>query len=130
MLESPMAIRMIPVIDAGKDHVTAQPLCHFTDDQSFIISKRNILFVKKLHHIFIPHYQKIVKEHSKTSFITRTENRAEDLTWEDENEQYLTQRDSEEIKRRIEVLREVFGREDAEEQPEIRTYVEGNNTKH
>jgi hypothetical protein len=130
MLDTPMSIRMIPVVEAGKEHVTAQPLCHFTDDQSFVISKRDILFVKKLHHVFIPHYQKIVQEHSKTSFITRKQKSAEDLTWEDENEEYLTERDYEEAKKRIALLREVFGREDEEEKPEVRVYVEGNDTKH
>lgn len=130
ILESPMSIRMIPVLEAGKEHVTAQPLCHFTDDQSFIISKRNILFVKTLHHVFVPHYQKIVAEHSKTSFITRKQKSAEDLTWEDENEEYLTERDAEEVRKRIALLREVFGREEEEEEPELRIYVEGNDTKH
>jgi hypothetical protein len=130
MLDTPMSIRIIPVIEAGKEHVTAQPLCHFTDDQSFVISKRNILFVKKLHHVFISHYQKIVEEHSKTSFIARKQKSADDLKWEDENEEYLTERDEEEIRKKLDLLREVFGRENEEEEPEIRTYVQGNDTKH
>lgn len=130
ILDTPMSIRMIPVIEAGKEHVTAHPLCHFSEDQSFIIAKRDILFVKKLHHVFIPHYRKIVAEHAKTSLITKKEKSADDLTWEDENEEYLNERDSEEIKRRMAILREVFGRKDEEEEPEVRTYVEGNDTKH
>ena len=65
LLESPMCIRTIPILDANREHITAQPLCQFSDDRSCVISKRDIMFVKKLHHIFMHHYQRIVAEHEK-----------------------------------------------------------------
>ncbi len=53
LLETPMCIRTIPVLDAGREHVTASPLCQFSDDKVFVIHKKDIMFCKKLHHLFI-----------------------------------------------------------------------------
>jgi hypothetical protein len=43
------------------------------------------MFVKKMHHIFIPHYLRIVKQHEE--LVDDNEQKspcAEDLAWEDE----------------------------------------------
>ena len=83
LLESPMCIRTIPILDANREHITAQPLCQFSDDRSFVIAKRDIMFVKKLHHVFIPHYQRIVKDHEdSTLFIPAGQEDA--LDWDEE----------------------------------------------
>jgi len=62
-VESPMCIRTIPVLETGREHITASPLCQFAADGSYILDKKNLMFVKKMHHLFIPHYQKIVADH-------------------------------------------------------------------
>lgn len=65
-VESPMCIRTIPVIETGREHITASPLCQFAEDSSsYILDKKNLMFVKKMHHLFIPHYQKIVADHEE-----------------------------------------------------------------
>jgi hypothetical protein len=83
LIESPMCIRMIPSLQENREHVTAHPLCQFTDDTSFVIAKKDIVYIKNLHHIFVPHYLRILEEHDAIAAFKPKENRAEDLTWEE-----------------------------------------------
>ena len=125
LIETPMCIRTIPVLDAGREHVTASPLCQFSDDKVFVIHKKDIMFCKKLHHLFIPHYRRIVAEHEKLSFLSKdgSKENKEELSWEDEP---LT---VEEVRKRINMLQEIVGGEPIEKEEE-RTFVEGNDTLH
>ena len=83
-VESPMCIRTIPVLATNKEHITAHPLCQFTDDVNYVLDKKDVMFIKKMHHIFIPHYLRIVKEHEELGLMDTNERRtAEDLTWEE-----------------------------------------------
>jgi hypothetical protein len=121
LLQSPMCIRMIPIMEANREHVTAHPLCQFSDDRTFVIAKRDIMFVKKLHHLFIPHYQRIVAEHEKLSFISK-DNVKEELLWEEGV-------DIEEAKRRILMLEELAKiPKDEKEKERYRVFIEGNDT--
>jgi len=125
-LHYPMVIKMIPFVqdDQAHEHVTAAPLCQFSDDNSYIIEKAKILFVKKLHEVLVPHYNRIVDEHentvlvrsNKTGHISRMK---EELTVED-------------IQKRIDMLERMTGveRTTEEEEEEKGYYVEGNNTVH
>jgi len=120
LLESPMCIRTIPILEASREHVTAHPLCQFSDDRTFVISKRDIMFVKKLHHLFIPHYQRIVAEHERISFVSKDQK--QELLWEDDVDQ-------EEAKRRISMLEDLAKTpKDEEEEKRYRVFVEGNDT--
>jgi hypothetical protein len=65
-LTSPICIRTHPIFQAGREQVTAVPLCQFSEENFYIIHKRNVMFIKKLHHAFIPHYQRIVEEQGKS----------------------------------------------------------------
>ena len=121
LLESPMCIRTIPILEASREHVTAHPLCQFSDDRTFVIAKRDIMFVKKLHHLFIPHYQRIVAEHERLSFISK-DSKKEELLWEDEVDQ-------EEAIRRISMLEDLAKTpKDEEEERRYRVFIEGNDT--
>ena len=123
LLESPMCIKTIPLLEQGREHVTAHPLCQFSDDRTFVIAKRDIMFVKKLHHLFVPHYQRIVAEHEKISFVSKNKDGSVDeLEYEDD----LTQ---EEAVRRIAML-ETLAKipKDEEEESRYRVFVEGNDT--
>jgi hypothetical protein len=122
-IEYPMVMRMIPVMSEGREHITAHPFCQFSDDRQFTLHKNDIMFVKKLHHVFIPHYQRIVREHEKTSLITNNgrEKQETSLEWEDE---VMT---VEEAKKRIEMLRSIAKMEEDEPLP-TSTYVNGNDT--
>jgi hypothetical protein len=103
MLEHPMVMTAIPDFDNGKERITAAPLCSFTDEQSFVINKAQVLFIKKLHHLFIPQYRKIVSEYEKSSlFVPADSVDGEALHWDAEEET---------------------------EDPEF-IFVEGNDTKH
>ncbi len=107
-LKSPMVIRTIPVFEERKEHITAHPFCQFSDDTFFVIDKKNVMFIKKLHELFIPHYKRIVEEHEDMQPIKRNTDgsvsKAEDLKWEDDQEP------------------------DEEEQELLRVYIKGNDT--
>jgi hypothetical protein len=120
----PMIIRTIPVINEGREHVTAHPYCQFTGDNVFDIEKRNVIFIKPLLTTMIPHYLRIVKEHENSPAL-RTQKRAEDLDWGDGGE--ITR---EEAIRRIQMLEGITGISVEEEEPEENWFVEGNDTKH
>jgi hypothetical protein len=78
------------------------------------------MFVKKLHHVFIPHYQRIVAEHEKLSFVTKDQK--EELLWEDDI-------DLEEAKRRVLMLEELAKTpKDEREEEKYRVFIEGNDT--
>lgn len=125
-IESPMCIRMIPIFAEHKEHVTAHPFCQFSDDNNFILDKKNVLFIKKLHHMFIPHYKRIVAEHEQTVLVTPQPDgsvkRAEDLDWEDSET-------IEDVRRKIDMLQSILRKEpEKEEEERFRNFVEGNDT--
>ena len=123
LLETPMVMRTIPVLETGREHVTAHPLCQFSDDKMYVIFKRDIMFCKKMHHVFVPHYMKIVKEHEESTFFVNKENNKEQLHWEDEESMTV-----EEARRRLEMLASLIG--NSEEEEEKSTLVRGNDTVH
>jgi hypothetical protein len=84
LVESPMCIRMIPLLEANREHITAHPLCHFSDDKEYVLAKKDIMFIKNLHHAFVSHYIRIVEENERVNEYAPRQNRAEDLTWEEE----------------------------------------------
>lgn len=114
----PMVIRTVPNFQTGKEHITAAPLCVFSDDHSFVIDKKNVVFIKPLSDNFVPHYMRIVREHEEVNFVPREEER-------------IT---PEEARKRIAMLANIFGDElddVLEEKTEVKpTFVEGNDTKH
>jgi hypothetical protein len=86
-IESPMCIRTIPILHAQKEHITAHPLCQFSSDVNYTLDKKDVMFIKKMHHIFIPHYMRIVKEHEQIVVAKEEKSpSADDLSWEDEEE--------------------------------------------
>lgn len=124
MIEHPMVMKSIMNFEAGKEHLTASPLCAFTDETDFVIAKKNIMYMKKLHRVFIPHYKRIVTEHeSSTMFIPADSNTAESLQWEDEE---LT---PERAKKAAEQLRSIFEQEEEINWEEkLKNLVPGNDT--
>ena len=61
----PMIIRTIPVLSEGREHITAHPYCQFTDDNVFDIDRKDVVFIKPLKEIMIPHYKRIVLMHDQ-----------------------------------------------------------------
>lgn len=116
---SPMILRAIPVLSEGREHITAHPYCQFTDDNVFDIEKRNVIYIKPLKEIMIPHYKRIVMQHEQEGLGAI--------------ETPLT---AEEARKRIKMLAQIFGDEldealgeEKQEEP-VTYYVEGNDTKH
>lgn len=122
----PMQIRMTPIldVDGAREHVTATPWNKFAEDPEITINKRNILFIKNLHHVLIPHYTRLVSENEETQLVNKKENRAEDLTWGDEETQEeIDALSNEEILKRIRMLESIAEKEEA-------IFIEGNDTIH
>lgn len=108
MLEHPMIMRSYADHEHGKERITAVPLCSFSDEQSFVINKAQVLFIKKLHHLFIPQYRKIVSEYEESSlFVPEDSETGEALLWEDE-----------------------YPETDTEAEDPKFIFIEGNDTKH
>lgn len=124
LLETPMVMRSIPVLETGREHITAHPLCQFSDDKMYVILKKDVMFCKKLHHVFIPHYIKIVKEHEETAFISKEQKKELLEDWEDAEQMTV-----EEARKRIEMLADLLKKEPEEEERTI-TIVRGNDTVH
>jgi len=119
----PMLVRTIPNFETGKEHVTAAPLCAFTDEESFVLDKKNVLFIKPLKEAFVPHYLNIVRESEGIRFTPRGRD-PKDILGQDELD-YLKQ--IADAKSAIDQLRSVV--EETEEERQ-RVFVEGNDTKH
>lgn len=119
-LVHPMTIRTIPIVGQGREHITAHPFCQFTDDKFFLIDKKNVMFIKRLHHMMVPHYRRLVLEHGDDWKIENPPVEREELMISPE-----------EAKKRIAMLMGIAGLEEEEkEKPIESTFVEGNDTKH
>lgn len=87
-VESPMCIRTIPVLETGREHITASPLCQFAEDSSsYILDKKNLMFVKKMHHLFIPHYLRIVADHEEVGLNIQPRPRKEKIAAEEREQE-------------------------------------------
>lgn len=116
---SPMIIKSILMPNESKEQITAHPYCQFTYDNVFDIDKKNIIYIKPLKEIMIPHYKRIVMQHESQD---QTETHSE-----------IT---AEEARKRIRMLADIFGDEldsalgEETEEENTGYYVEGNDTKH
>lgn len=120
-LVHPMTIRTIPIVGQGREHITAHPFCQFTDDKLFLIEKKNVIFIKRLHEMMIPHYKRIVAEHDNDWRIEPNHTREEPMISPDE------------ARKRIAMLAGIAGlgeEKEEKEKPIQSTFVEGNDTKH
>lgn len=129
-ISSPLLLRLFPVLgaDAGQEHVTATPYCKFAEDSNLTLNKRNILFVKNLHSLLIPHYIRLASEAEEHVPIKQKEDGSvRKLHWEDEELQNeVAELSNEEIQKRIRMLESIAQKEEEE----MRTFVEGNDTIH
>jgi hypothetical protein len=122
LVEHPMIMRSIINVEIGKESLTAQPLCVFTNETDFVIAKKNIMFMKKLHHVFIPHFKRIVNEHEESTLFVPNGSE-EPLPWEND----MT---PEKARKAIEQLENIFGTDEEEESisDKLKRLVPGNDT--
>lgn len=126
----PMQIKTLPIIVQGqtKETITASPWCHFTDDRDYRISKRDVMFVKKLSPNFITHYSNMVEEYAPRE---RVKEQPKKMEWDfddDPNEITL-----DEVNRRLDILKSLLGdsqEPEEEQEDEFKYFVEGNETIH
>jgi len=125
-ISTPLLLRLFPLLGAeqGSEHVTATPWCKFADDSNLTLNKRNILFVKNLHSMLIPHYIRLASEAEEHVPIKQKQDGSvRKLHWEDEEVEQLS---NEEIQKRIKLLEAIAEKEEEE----ARTFIEGNDTIH
>lgn len=125
LIENPMVMKTSLDFEAGKERITASPLCAFSDDKDFVLAKKNLLFVKKMHHIFVNHYKQIVEDYAQSSNFV-PEGQAEALDWGDEEVPT-----PEEARKMIQQLKNVVGEKEEEEidwKDKLRKLVPGNDT--
>jgi len=129
-ISSPLLLRLFPIIGAehGSEHVTATPYCKFADDSNLTLNKRNIIFVKNLHSMLIPHYIRLASEAEENVQIKQKQDGSvRKLEWEDEElKQEVAELSDEEIQKRIKLLEAIAQKEEEE----ARTFIEGNDTIH
>lgn len=122
----PMVINATPVQDGNRihEHITAKPLCQFSSDKFFRLPKSSILFYKELHEMLIPHYTKIVNSYEDTVLVKQKPQK--ELDWDEPEKMSV-----DEIRKRIDMLSDIFGGGESEETEEDkRVYIEGNDTLH
>lgn len=121
-IEYPMVIRLIPFVQEGKahEHVTAAPFCQFSDDKQFTISRTNIIFIKKMHQMIIPHYSRLVDEHEASVLVRKESDGSVSRISLDGDNVTL-----EEIQKRIAMLQ---GIADYDPEEEKQFFIEGNAT--
>ena len=122
LVEHPMVMKFALDFEQGKERITASPFCAFTNESEFVLAKRNVLFIKKLHHAFIPHYKQIVKDHEESSMFVPAGS-AEELQWDDEPPT------PQEARSMIKQLKNVLGEEEEINWEEkVKMLVPGNDT--
>lgn len=119
----PMLVRTIPNFETGKEHITASPFCAFTEEESFVLDKKNILFIKPLKETFVPHYLNVVRESEAIRFTPKGRDPREGLNQDD----FQHLKDVANVLSAIEQLRPIA---DETEEEKHRVFVEGNDTKH
>lgn len=127
--EYPILIRMVPTPFPNRETIAATPYCQFSDDTKYIIDKRNIMFIKRLHPSFVPHFLRFANEYENMAGrVEHREDRSKQLEEIFEGEGELT---LEEINRRMQMLEAIAGAEETtEEEQETKYIVRGNDTVH
>jgi hypothetical protein len=124
MIDYPIVIKTIMDYEGGKERVSVSPLCSFTSEHSYVISKNNVLYIKKLHYVFIPHYQRIVKDQQETtSFSSLDSNSDDSLEWDDEP---TTQEESINMQEMLTSIEELD--DDIDWDEKLKNLVPGNDT--
>jgi hypothetical protein len=127
-IDHPIQIRTQIIPELGRESISASPLCQFSDATTFVLEKNHIVYIKKLHKQFIPHYNNFLKSYEEALIPTTRSEIQEKLSEYFDDAEHLT---VEEIQRRIEMLEAIAGGEVPEEELDVMLSVmEGNDTIH
>jgi len=127
-IDYPIQIKTTIIPELGRESISASPLCQFSDATSFVLEKDHIIYIKKLHKQFIPHYNNFLKSYEEALIPTTRSSIQEQLSEYFDDAEHLT---LDEINRRIEMLEAIASGGHPEEDEELMLSVmEGNDTLH
>ena len=127
-IEYPIQIKTVMIPELQKESISASPLCQFSDATSFVFEKSHIVYIKKLHNQFVPHYKNFLKSYEEALIPTTRSSIQETLSEYFDDTEDLT---LEEINRRIEMLEAIASGGHSEEDEDLMLSVmEGNDTLH
>jgi hypothetical protein len=120
-LINPMLIRIRDIPDG--ETITAVPFCQFSSEKHFEILKAHVVYKKQMHEVFVPHYNRIVKEHDEEIEL-KSRKQKQDV------ERYVESLTTEDIQKQIEALESILGDESKEEEDIEKIVSRGNKTFH
>lgn len=127
-IDHPIQIRTQIIPELGRESISASPLCQFSDATSFVLEKGHIVYIKKLHKQFIPHYNRFLQSYEEALIPTTRNEIQEKLSEYFDDAEHLT---IDEINRRIEMLEAIAGGDMSEEDlDDMLSVMEGNDTIH
>ena len=132
-VEYPVQIKTNIVPMMNREHVTATPYCQFSDSTTFVLEKNHIIYIKRLHNAFIPHYKNFIKSYDET--LVPAQRQSSDEIKAQLEELFGDEEDTltiEEVNRRLDILESIANAEPSEEEESLLTanFVVGNDTKH
>lgn len=132
-VEYPIQIRTMIVPGINRESVHAAPFCQFSDSTVFVLEKSHIVYIKRLHQQFVPHYKNFLKSYDE-ALIPATRQSSQEIKQQLEDifgdeEDTLT---IEEVNRRLDILEAIAGSPSSSEPEEeaMVNFVPGNDTKH
>ena len=130
-IDHPIQIKTILIPELNKESVSAAPMCPFSDSTSFVLEKAHVVYIKRLHRVYVEHYLDFCKSYEEALIPTKRSRAPahEELEGFDDLEDLTL----EEIQARLDLLEAIANapREDhTEEELDKRVYVKGNDTKH
>lgn len=127
-IDYPIQIRTTIIPELGRESISASPFCQFSDATSFVLEKNHIVYIKKLHKQFIPHYNNFLKSYEEAMIPATRSSIQEQLSEYFDDAEHLT---LDEINRRIEMLEAIASGGHPEEDDDLMLNVmEGNDTVH
>jgi len=73
MVEKPVQIKTILIPELERETVTAAPYCPFSESTTFILEKTHIVYIKRLHKVYIAHYNKFMKVYDEAFIPVETD---------------------------------------------------------
>ena len=127
-IDYPIHIRTTIIPEIQRESISASPLCQFSDSTSFVLEKSHIVYIKKLHQQFVPHYKNFIRSYEEAMIPTTRDSIKETLQEYFEDADELT---IEEVNRRLDMLEAIANAPSSKEPEEdMVTFVEGNDTLH
>lgn len=133
-VEYPIQIRTMMIPGLQRESVHAVPYCQFSDSTAFVLEKNHIVYIKRLHQQFIPHYKNFLKSYDE-ALVPATRQSSQEIR-EQLEELFGDEEDTltiEEVNKRLDMLEAIAGTSSKEEELEedhFLNFIPGNDTKH